>query len=274
VKFVGVDLAWSERNPSGVAVIEADGTLGRAASHLRSNQEICQYTGLSEEDDAVVAIDAPLIVSNAEGQRPVERELTKMFGPFDAGPHSASLKNQVFRKTGRIQQFIQMLEPLGFKHWPRIRKQRSQRVFLEVFPSPAQVILFPGITHADHCHYRPPRYKFKRGRSWAETQCEWEIYRARLLSLRAKKPPITFSADVKKSLHVDIEDYRGSRYKALDDLLDGIFCAYLAYYFWHWGDEGCCVVGNTESGYVALPHCQLPNCQLPDMRNAPALIAS
>ncbi len=262
MRFVGVDLAWSEHNPSGAAVIEADGTLSRAASDLRSNHEICKYAGLSEQEDAVVAIDAPLIVRNTNGQRPVERQLTKIFGPFDAGPHSASLKNALFQKTGRIQQFVQILEGLGFEHRPRIRKQQSQRVFLEVFPNPAQVILFPGITHSDHCHYRAPRFKYKQGRSWIETQCEWEIYRARLLSLRAKKPPITFSPEVKKSLGVDIEDYQGTQYKALDDLLDGVFCAYLGYYFWYQGDEHCWVVGNMETGYVTLPLCRMHNCPL------------
>jgi predicted RNase H-like nuclease len=100
------------------------------------------------------------------------------------------------------------------------------------------------------------------GRSWVETQCEWEIYRTQLLSLRAQNPLITFSAEVKKSLGVDVEGCRGTRYKALDDLLDGILCAYLAYYFWHSGDEGCWMIGNIESGYVALPYCRLPNCQL------------
>jgi predicted RNase H-like nuclease len=92
------------------------------------------------------------------------------------------------------------------------------------------------------------------------THCEWEIYRARLLSLRAKTPPVKLSDAVKKSLTIDIEYYKGGRYKALDDLLDGIFCAYLAYHFWYWGESW--VIGDTDSGYVTLPKCVLPNCSL------------
>jgi predicted RNase H-like nuclease len=135
-------------------------------------------------------------------------------------------------------------------------------VFLEVFPSPAQVILFPCVMHSGHTHCRPPRYKDKPGRTWVETQCEWEVYRARLLSLRAKEPSLKFPSEMKKALSVDIEDCVRGRYKALDDLLDGVFCAYLAYYFWYWGDERCWVVGDMNDGYVALPRCDLPNCQL------------
>lgn len=57
------------------------------------------------------------------------------------------------------------------------------------------------------------------------------MYRARVLSLRAKKPSLKFSQEVKSLLNVDSEGLTGVRYKILDDLLDGVFCAYLAYYF-------------------------------------------
>jgi predicted RNase H-like nuclease len=95
-----------------------------------------------------------------------------------------------------------------------------------------------------------------------ETQCEWEIYRARLLSLRAKVPLLEFSQEMKSLLNVDSEGLTGVRYKILDDLLDGIFCAYLAYYFWYWGDERSWVVGDLNNGYVSIPRCGLPSCQL------------
>jgi len=48
----------------------------------------------------------------------------------------------------------------------------------------------------------------------------------------------------------------------LHDLLDGIFCAYPAYYFWYWGEEGCRVVGDMSTGYVTLPHCRLEHCKI------------
>jgi predicted RNase H-like nuclease len=263
VKFVGIDLAWSAKNPSGVGVIESDGVLSQACSNLRSDQEIFKYAGLVDSGGAaVIAVDAPLIVTNTEGPRPVERRLTKIFGPFDAGPHSASLKNPAFRDTGRIQQFVGTLQRLGFEQRPKIRKQQPQRVFVEVFPAPAQVILFPCMLHIGHTHCRPPRYKHKGTRSRIETQCEWEIYRARILSLRAKDPSLRFAPGVKKELRIDIEDCMGSRYKGFDDLLDGIFCAYLAYYFWHWGEDRCAVAGDLSTGYVTLPRCCLPNCEM------------
>ncbi len=267
MKFIGIDIAWSEKNLSGVAVIDSSGTLVRAKGDIRTNEEICDYAGLDEREDAIIAIDAPLIVKNSDKQRPVERELTQLFGLYEAAPYPANLSNPAFRETGRIQQFVKALERLGFDQQAIIRKQQAQRVFLEVFPSPAQVILFPWANHNGHGHCRPPRYKHKPKRSWAETQCEWEIYRARLLSLRAKEPSLKFSTEVKSLLNVDSEGLAGVRYKILDDLLDGIFCAYLGYYFWNWGSERCWVVGGMDAGYVTLPRCALADCELSDARN-------
>jgi|HubBroStandDraft_6_1064221.scaffolds.fasta_scaffold09415_6 predicted RNase H-like nuclease len=262
MKFVGIDIAWSERNPSGVAVIDFNGTLTRASGDVRSNDDLCEFAGLEDHGDAVVAIDAPLIVKNATKQRTVERELTKIFGPYDAGPYPANLSNPAFQQGGRIQQFVRQLESLGFKHQPNVQKQQPQRVFLEVFPTPAQVILFPCSTHNGHTHCRPLRYKHKPGRSWLEVQCEWDMYRARLRSLQTKVPTFKFSSEVSEALSIDVSELTGVRYKILDDLADGIFCAYLAYYFWHWGDERSGIIGDMNDGYVALPRCELPNCRI------------
>src|ERR1700676_5304566 len=97
-----------------------------------------------------------------------------MFGLYEAGPYPANLSNPAFQGTGRIQRLLRSLEILGFEQTSSVKKQQAQRVFLEVFPSPAQVILFPWTNHDGHGHCRPPRYKHKRKRSWIEIQCEWE----------------------------------------------------------------------------------------------------
>jgi predicted RNase H-like nuclease len=262
MKFVGIDIAWSERKPSGVAVIDSDGTLIRASGNLRSNDDICEFAGLNDHEDFVVTIDAPLIVNNADKQRPVERQLTEVFGPYDAGPYPANLSNPAFQQASRIQRFVRQLDGLGFKHQPNVQKQKPQRVFLEVFPSPAQVILFPCITHSGHTHCRPLRYKHKPGRSWLEVQCEWDMYRARVRSLQTKEPTLRLSPDASKSLSIDVSELTGVGYKILDDLADGIFCSYLAYYFWYWGDERTWIIGDSNNGYVVLPRCNLPDCRL------------
>jgi len=73
-----------------------------------------------------------------------------------------------------------------------------------------------------------------------------------------------------KQIGIDITEFKGGGYKQFDDLLDGIFCAYLAYYFWYGGSDRTWVIGDLETGCVTLPRCRLSNCPL----HANAMLAS
>lgn len=264
MKFVGIDLAWSARNPSGAAVIDDGGRFIRASGDLGTIDDLCEFGGLDEHTETVVSVDAPLIVNNPSGQRPVENELGKMFSAYDAGPFPANFSLRNFQEGGRIRQLVNRLENLGFIHLPGYSGQRPQRIMVEVFLNPAQVILFPCQSRKGHSHCRALRFKHKPKRSWAEIHSEWEIYRARLRSLEYMKPAVTFSPDARQAINVDITACTGDRYKYFDDLLDGIFCAYLAYFFSRMGEKSYRVLGDTKTGYIVLPKCQLPGCTLPE----------
>jgi predicted RNase H-like nuclease len=118
----------------------------------------------SRRKGAVIAIDAPLVVNNPDRCRPVEEALTKTFWLYDATPFPANLSNKVFQEDGRIWQLVKQLETQGFVQRPMIPKQQEQRSFLEVFPSPSLVMLFPGRNRTAHRHCRGLRYKPKKKR--------------------------------------------------------------------------------------------------------------
>jgi predicted RNase H-like nuclease len=89
--FAGVDLAWAGRNPTGVAVLDADGGL----VHLRAvRDDAAVLAALSPyvQGDCLVAFDAPLVVTNRTGQRPAEAALNRDFRRFEAGAHPASTR--------------------------------------------------------------------------------------------------------------------------------------------------------------------------------------
>ena len=67
--FVGVDLAWGERKPTGLAVLDDGGRLVHVSA-AGSDEEIRAALAPYVEGDCLVAIDAPLIVRNATGNRP------------------------------------------------------------------------------------------------------------------------------------------------------------------------------------------------------------
>jgi len=84
MRFVGLDLAWSSRNPSGVVVL-ASGEEGvwiptHWSAGLKDDQELLGFireaVGM---EPALIAIDAPLIVLNETGTRPCDRELSQAY---------------------------------------------------------------------------------------------------------------------------------------------------------------------------------------------------
>ena len=82
--FVGVDLAWGQRKPTGLAVLDDGGQLVHVSA-ADTDEEIVAALAPYVEGDCLVAIDAPLIVPNATGNRPAEADLNRDFARFDAG---------------------------------------------------------------------------------------------------------------------------------------------------------------------------------------------
>ena len=73
MKAIGVDLAWSPRNQTAVAVAALDGgrwTLTEVAGDLVSNADLADFVDTaSGGGPAIVGIDAPLVVPNLAGIR-------------------------------------------------------------------------------------------------------------------------------------------------------------------------------------------------------------
>ena len=94
--FVGVDLAWGDRKPTGLAVLDDGGHLVAvrvADSDDAITAALAPYVG----GDCLVAIDAPLVVRNASGNRPCEAALNRDFARFDAGAHPSNTRKPEFR---------------------------------------------------------------------------------------------------------------------------------------------------------------------------------
>ena len=122
--FVGVDLAWSPKNGSGVAVIEGDREKGKllSASVVLSDEEIMNYIQrYVGKKNALIAIDAPLIVPNEEGRREAEALVSSLFRKYDAGAHPSNRK-RLSQWSGSIrgENIAARLDKLGFMQDPEI----------------------------------------------------------------------------------------------------------------------------------------------------------
>ncbi len=242
--FVGIDLAWSEANPSAAVALRWRDRCGRPflwADGLGKNGEIVAFVERAAgSGPALVAVDAPLRVPNETGTRPCDRELSRVYRWAQAQAYPANR-----RRLGPIvrgEALAEELQRRGFALGPEVEAQRPTRQAVEVFPHPAMVELF-GLPHI-------LRYKARPGRS---LQFRWEElhrYRELLKSLRKAEPAMDASSILSSAQPAG---RRGRALKALEDLLDALFCAYIALHLWYWGREGYRCFGDEQSGYILVP---------------------
>lgn len=239
MRFVGIDLAWSYRNTSAVVVLEG----GRATAWKEkaiSDEEIIAFLRETVgEGPALVAVDAPLIVPNERGWRPCDRELAMAFRRYDAAPHPAN--RHLFGGKVRGEELVRKLVAEGFVHSPFIEPLKPARQVVEVYPHPAAVNLFGLETTL--------KYKAKTGRSLDSRKVELSRYIALLRSLEKAHPPL-FAPQI---LSREFSPLKGRELKTFEDLLDALFCAYIALYCWTYGPRGYRIFGNAEEGYIIVP---------------------
>lgn len=246
-RFIGLDLAWSPRNNSAGVALEAE----REAAHwtgyrecLGDNADVLAFIREAAHDGpALVAIDAPLIVPNDEGARPVDRQITRLFGRYGAGCYPA-YRNRPGSCT-RGEEIVAALVQDGFVQDPYVKQKAGTRSIFEVYPHPAMLSLF----HLEHTI----RYKARLDRGLDFRHSELQRLRDCLLNLEHGVPAMHTPNAVAS---LDVHALRGNAFKRYEDLLDAAVCAYIAYYAWYWGPAGYEVYGDTTQGYILVPMTQ------------------
>jgi predicted RNase H-like nuclease len=243
--FVGIDLAWSEKNGSGIAALDGSIGSGRFVSGdvVFSDEEI---VGLVKKKTkgrkALVAIDAPLIVPNEDGRRIAEELVEILFRKYDAGAHPAN-RRRLSQWSGKVrgEEIVGLLEKEEFKHDPYVGRFEETRKLFEVYPHPSMVVLFK--------LSKVLQYKAKPKRNYNSRWEEFQKYQNHLKNLREAKPSLVLPKEITER---DIRRLKGQELKNYEDLLDAIFCAYIAYYYWANPDK-CLVLGDMERGYIMTP---------------------
>ena len=243
---VGIDLAWSPRNGTGLAVAERRGArwiLSEAISGLGTNREILDvllwHVGAKP---AIIAIDAPLVVPFEKRGREGDRLITKLFGSYDAGVYPAT-RFYLGRYGGkRIWDLVEDLEKAGFRHDCRVDPGTSARTFFETYPHAATVALFN--------LRKTLKYKTRQGRTYETRWREFRKLESFLKGLARARPAM---AGVGPFIATDLKALRGGKLKGYEDRLDAILCAYIAAYYWTWGTRRNAIVGTLEGGYIVTP---------------------
>jgi predicted RNase H-like nuclease/ppGpp synthetase/RelA/SpoT-type nucleotidyltranferase len=255
--FVGVDLAWGDRRPTGLAVLDDEGYLLHVSAAATDDAIVA---GLAPyvEDDCLVAIDAPLIVTNAIGNRPAEAALNKDFARFDAGAHPSNTGKPEFREQPRG---ARIAARLGLDMNPRSGRARRA---IEVYPHPATVALFR--------LGRTLKYKHKPGRGLEQLRSELIVLLGLLEGLASADPPLLVSghpADRSamrtwQGLRRAVEKAeRKSELRVVEDQVDAVICAYVALFATR-QPKRTTTYGDFETGYIVTP--TLPDDLVPTPR--------
>jgi predicted RNase H-like nuclease len=233
--FVGLDLAWGEKNQTGVAVVDADGRLLHVGV-AHDDESIATAIEPYVADECLVAIDAPLIVPNETGARPCEAALNRDFTTFEASARPAY--------RGRPEFNPPRGEVLGSRlDLDMDPHSRAKRRAIEVFPHPATVVLFrlaktlkykrgefeirkrellQLMTHLEGLDDASPRLRVNRSPAWVELRKRVEA---------ATRPG-----------HLDRDE----------DPVDAVICAYVALYQFH-RPEDVTIYGDFATGYIVTP---------------------
>lgn len=231
--LVGVDLAWGDRKPDGVCVIEATRRAARVARFAYPQGDDMLVAALAEEthrhNSAFVTIDAPIVCPNRTGTRPVDRLTHTLFHREHAACHPANLT-----KCPRPVRVRRRLEALGFTTgW---HPGRGRKIIAEVYPHPAIVRLFRlrRIIKYKKGTVARRRRAFRRYQQCIRRSCAHDF------------PTLLMDSGTSKLLSLPWS-------KPVEDLTDALMCALIG--LWHWQHQGrrSEIIGDLATGFILLP---------------------
>jgi predicted RNase H-like nuclease len=252
MKFIGIDLGWSS-GASGLCCLNWQNNQLELieCDRQQSLNDILTWidTQVSPTEPAIIAVDAPTIIANLTGMREADKLTHKHFGRYHAGCYPANLSRPFAQKT---VEFGLCLEARGFVHAPIIETQKLGRYQIEVFPHPATINLFK----LDRI------IKYKKGKL-AERQLELMKLCQYIIDILPNLEPSLNLANSQTKNPRSEAFISGSNlpeiptsiatFKALEDQLDALLCAYIGAHWWYWGRERNLVLGDRTTGYIVIP---------------------
>src|SRR6516164_6909806 len=211
-RYLGVDLAWREdradlpANETGVAAIDTRGQILDAGWRRGVDEAVAWADAVANGEEAVMFVDAPLVVRNETGQRLCETQVGQRYGRWKVSANSTNLG--LPRLAG--VRFLALAQARGWRYSDgRDGPPAAGRVLSESYP-------YGTLVGAAELGYDTERPRYKRQPR--------RLPAARRL---AEQPS-------------PIDDVA---YKHREDLIDALLCAWTAALWARHGLDRCQVLG-------------------------------
>jgi predicted RNase H-like nuclease len=235
VYYAGIDLAWTRRGRSGLAVLDQSMNIVHLSEGAYTDGRIADI--LSDfQPLGAVSVDSPLAVDNETGGRPCDSLLMRTRFHGHRVSMFATSRSYMEKTYGGVRG-----EELAAVLEARLNLKFT-RDLCETFPTAICAGLFPG----DY----PLGYKVKAGRSIPECMAGADLLLRRIESLGIR---LSFSADMeflRSRSPFGEAPLNRNEYKAVEDQLDGLLCAINSYY-WKRTDAWQ-VFGGGDNGFTVI----------------------
>ncbi|MBF4618983.1 DUF429 domain-containing protein [Clavibacter sp. VKM Ac-2873] len=234
-RFLGIDLAWAEgtaarpARETGLACIDASGRVLDLVT-ARGIDEVVAWVARWEGPGAVAAVDGPLVVANATGSRLAEKEVASRYGRLGISAYPSN--------TGRPAQgavaLRRRLEDAGWEYddGSGVARDAGARTMLECYP-------YTTLVGAPELGFAGPKPRYKRLAPLLATAerrphraAEFRVVLDAVAGLASADPPLDVATHPRAAaLVAEGPAIVERQHKHLEDLLDGLICAWTAAYW-------------------------------------------
>ncbi|OZB89049.1 MAG: DUF429 domain-containing protein [Microbacterium sp. 14-71-5] len=250
--FLGVDLAWADgghANETGLVYLDPDGVI-LAAGWTRGVEDTVAWIDAHVNAPNVLAfVDAPLVITNATGQRLCERQVGQCYGRWLVSANSTNTTHP--NAAGAA--LLARMQAVGWLYDSGMDgPARSGRRISECYP-------YTTLVGAHEFGYGVARPTYKR-KPRAVAASQWRATRAatcddlilRLAKLAQAEPRLDLgSHPVTAALLLEPSPLADRAYKHREDLIDAVLCAWTARLWSRYGFTRCQVLGD-QDGEPAL----------------------
>lgn len=242
MNYIGIDLAWTDHNETGLCVIDQHGTIVEMMAMQWSDEEIVDF--IKQWDGPLrIAIDAPLIVPNSKGTRTAEQALTqsKIHQHRVRAFHvSRTFLTQTFKRVRGEDLLTKIRSNLSEE--TSIQLNDDTHYVVETFPTAITASLFP---QAYPFHYKEKKHvNFKMALQGLKRLHECLIQLEDNGLLQGYTVRMT----------IDWNNVSRRAKKHYEDQMDALLCAYALFRIHTNTETYPRVFGKWETGAIVIPY--------------------